>query len=1424
MQQQVESQVAQRPNGGRRFPPNDREQNDKLVVHVGGIPPMMPEEVIKQAASQFGPVKNFFKVNRHLEKAYEYSPCYGFITFETEASASHALQAGFMNVGDMRLNLNPRRPRNDFRTHGHGRQSGDFRGNPIPQGLSALPERPAHRNQASSAHASKQSNGSQFDSKASIGVPQKPRGGSSTCTVYGLPESFTVKDLTEKGNTHGRVINTHIFEYKDREGRRFGTINFDSSAGADEFHKQEDEKLWDGCAVKITFEPFNIARRNGTPPVRQGQGPQQNFQRYDNRPFDGQKRFHGGNRGRYQPNIQGRFNQRGSFSQQGNFHHPPPFPMQPHYPQEPQFYEPQMMGYPQYQPQYAPVMNPPPMVAQGQYGSVGVVSPPPLGYVGQPVAVPGMPGTFQPPPQFPQGPMPMHAQSVGGSHISYSNTTDFPQRFDGCRNATADVSPKSKQSSGSNDTTGMRKVSGETSVAAPNMNSGTVAPIKHRADGHYPLVIKPDHYLQAGYNYGNQLPENVHPLNVHHAHNQAQIVQQPPIEQTLPVTVPETKDPEDPSNIFIKNIDDDIISKPEHLEAYCRKFGEIVSISLPTYPNGLIKGFGFVKFTTAEQALKAKEELNLKMVGRRRMFVSFAETSDQRHNRLAKFYDQGARDGVLRSPPDPLIPKKAELKKDDKSEKESGKEVATATTNDGDAASDIPVEKSENANAKVDTSKTASENKPSEAVATEAVQTPPTGDNKAPAAETTAVASSEQTKDEEKVENNDANTATRGRKLSADDLIALDPAIQSIGKKPGGRTLSAEELKQRDPAIQSIGRSRARSTESNGAAVISTGEPSSAGSHTPSHTAEIQADRLHQLLHGLQTSKWGSLSSSTSGGEVPKKKESETDGAQDKSAQEAGKENKLKAAVLKALKIDEEKPEESATKDVTEDNKEEKSENEDAAPAHPPLRPDTHNSDGSSGSRVSQEEFSEALRDKFGEKIPSTIRATDMLDAVDKYVLSRSVSQRSSPTDNVEESKPAGEEAKAIKTTKRGTEKESSNIVAPAPSRKVSVQRITPTDLVDEEPAKVEEAKADVEEAQADSQTEEPKPEEEQQTVAAVAADPQDMEQKQVVDETDPAPSADVVAEPEPEVPATTVDVPQSITTFEAQDARGRNFEKTQTSNIKRNSGPNKQLFFGNNPNFQKNHRSNQGPMDHNYRPGVPNMDAFSANQTARYPRGPEQQPNFAQSYGQADERGFQQTGMNSGNGYVPPAPQHPPTMICEGPCCQPAYTPRYFPPEMQQGMFPGQIPGPMGQMPFFDPGMYRSGPYYDMNNGPPPPPPLPHPMFNGPAMFPQQQWGNNMAATPNMPYPHGGFPMPPAGPRYSPPHMQNASPQMAGPEGGNQHRGYPEYNQYPQHMPQQYGGPMFYEPGMPGAPPPMQGQGQGHYRPPHGGPNVPTF
>ncbi|KAF3927154.1 hypothetical protein ABW20_dc0101409 [Dactylellina cionopaga] len=1405
--QQPTERPPSKPNGARRFQPIEKEQqNDKLMVHVANIPPMMPDDVVKQAATQFGPVKDFFKVNRYYEKAYEYAPIFGFLTFKEESAVTRALQAGSMSIGETRLSLNPRRPKTEYRAQNQGRLGGEFRGNNLPQGPVILPERPPPVRNPGSFHAKKQSNGSQTDNRGNGYFPHKgPRNSSSTCTVYGLPEKFVNQDLTERGNAFGRVINAHIFEYKDREGRRFGTLNFDSSTGAEAFYKKENGQMWNDSSIKITFEPFNVAKRNNAPPFRPGNCGPQNFQRHEQRTFDGQKRYQNGNRGqRYPPNGQGRFNQRGSFSQNGNFNGPPHFQMQPQYPVEPQYYDPQMMGY-QYQSQYPPVMSVPHMAGQPQYGPVGVS--PPLGY-GQ--TVPSMPGPYQSPPPMQHA---EHAAAMhGGSQMSYSNTSNYSQRYDGYKNITVNESPKSK-SSVSNDTAGIRKVSGETSITVPTqgLENETLTKTSVSA-GRHPVVIQSGHYLQAQYAYEHQMLENVHPASTPITQQQLQAVENAPAEADVPVTVPETKDPEDPCNIFIKNIDDDVISKPEHLEAYCKKFGDIVSISLPTYENGIIiKGFGFVKFTVPEAALKAKEELNLQIIGRKRLFVSFAETGDHRHSRLARFYDQGAREGVMKSPPDPLIPRTAETSKKVDDSDEEGSEVRDETVvsaMDGDATLDTPAEKVvKSSNTKND--EEAFEKNETTTTSSVELESPVSEIDfkKAPAVEISGTASQTKQNDEKERKETKIIKAVKSRKLSAEGLKELDPAIQFITKKPTsdskkGRKLSAEDLKKLDPAIQSIGRQ-----ESTDPAILSSGAPSPPNNATPDKfSTALKAERLKQLLQGLQTSDLRSFSSSSSGGEVPKKKLRDTyiKGGVESSFEDQN--TRLKEGILKALGGSVEKP---AGEKATGEKSPGENSPTGGSPSKIPSRSDTRNSTSSLGSRVSREEFSEALKEKFGDKVPATIRATDVLEAVDNFVDSRNATRGPSPSNKIGETKSTNE--KATKQRRGGISHGTSNIVAPAPSRKVSVQRITPFDVATEEPATVQETKiGKVDKSKATMTTLE------KNHTASAANDEvkSDLAKQQ--------PSTPLGSTKAVDDASRLAETPQNITVLDSDDQKGRYIENSGAANPRRSCGPSGQSKqpCGNNTNYRKYPRNgnlNQG--DPTYRQGSNHGGMFSPPYPPNFQRGTEQIQNFPQFPTHPNERYGSGAVMDFGN-----LGPHPPTMICDGPpsCnqlqCQPPFT-RCHPPEMQYGMFPSHMPGMMAQMPFYDPAMFHGRPYYGMDNAPPP---LPH-MYNGAhGMYPHpQQWGQNSNGHPNTaPQPQGSFPMIAPGPRYSPPHGQYNSSHMVGTEHSNQNRGTHDYGQYP---PQPYCNSMYHEQGMiSGAVPPQQYPGQGQYRPPQGG--VTTF
>nr|AAL65912.1 Crp79 [Schizosaccharomyces pombe] len=97
--------------------------------------------------------------------------------------------------------------------------------------------------------------------------------------------------------------------------------------------------------------------------------------------------------------------------------------------------------------------------------------------------------------------------------------------------------------------------------------------------------------------------------------------------------------PIDPSNLYVKNLDDTVITCKSQLEDLFSPFGSILSSMLACYPNsGISKGYGFVAFRQIEAAVRAKDTLNGMMVGKKRIFVCFAERKSDRIRRLQAFF------------------------------------------------------------------------------------------------------------------------------------------------------------------------------------------------------------------------------------------------------------------------------------------------------------------------------------------------------------------------------------------------------------------------------------------------------------------------------------------------------------------------------------------------------------------------------------------------------------------------------------------------------------------------------------------------------------------------------------------------------------------------------------------------------------------
>lgn len=97
----------------------------------------------------------------------------------------------------------------------------------------------------------------------------------------------------------------------------------------------------------------------------------------------------------------------------------------------------------------------------------------------------------------------------------------------------------------------------------------------------------------------------------------------------------------DPCNLFVKNLDDNIVGNTQQLEELFSKFGRIKSCTLASYPSTEIsKGYGFVSFSHPFEAVQAINTLNGVLFGKKRLFVNYAEKREDRKKRLSAIFSQ----------------------------------------------------------------------------------------------------------------------------------------------------------------------------------------------------------------------------------------------------------------------------------------------------------------------------------------------------------------------------------------------------------------------------------------------------------------------------------------------------------------------------------------------------------------------------------------------------------------------------------------------------------------------------------------------------------------------------------------------------------------------------------------------------------------
>ncbi|CCE62012.1 hypothetical protein TPHA_0B03420 [Tetrapisispora phaffii CBS 4417] len=87
-------------------------------------------------------------------------------------------------------------------------------------------------------------------------------------------------------------------------------------------------------------------------------------------------------------------------------------------------------------------------------------------------------------------------------------------------------------------------------------------------------------------------------------------------------------------NLFVKNLDDSI--DDEKLEAEFAPFGSITSAKVMRNEEGKSKNFGFVCFSTPEEATKAITEKNQQIVAGKPLYVAIAQRKDVRRSQLAQ--------------------------------------------------------------------------------------------------------------------------------------------------------------------------------------------------------------------------------------------------------------------------------------------------------------------------------------------------------------------------------------------------------------------------------------------------------------------------------------------------------------------------------------------------------------------------------------------------------------------------------------------------------------------------------------------------------------------------------------------------------------------------------------------------------------------
>jgi len=94
-------------------------------------------------------------------------------------------------------------------------------------------------------------------------------------------------------------------------------------------------------------------------------------------------------------------------------------------------------------------------------------------------------------------------------------------------------------------------------------------------------------------------------------------------------------------NLYVKNLDEQ--ADDEKLRQAFAPYGTITSAKVMSDEKGASKGFGFVCYSTPEEATKAVTEMNGKMIGAKPIYVALAQKKEQRRAQLEAQHNRGLR-------------------------------------------------------------------------------------------------------------------------------------------------------------------------------------------------------------------------------------------------------------------------------------------------------------------------------------------------------------------------------------------------------------------------------------------------------------------------------------------------------------------------------------------------------------------------------------------------------------------------------------------------------------------------------------------------------------------------------------------------------------------------------------------------------------